>query len=87
MLEVDKKKKENKGDYWYELKKFIGKEVIVETFTQNGKILETKGILRALNFQYMNCIIMTNEEKILVKIFHRIRRRRDYNVQEHKKLS
>jgi hypothetical protein len=71
-----------KGEYWKELMKFINKEVVVETYLNNGKLLKTEGVLKGVNFQHLSCIIMTNEEKIIIKLFHRIIRKRDYNIKE-----
>lgn len=79
-LEADEENTQDKEDYWKELLKFVGQEVIVESFLENT-IVETKGILKALNFQYLNCIIMTPDEKILVRNFFRIRRKRINNIE------
>jgi len=81
----EKKKKqspEHKGEYRNELMKFINQEVVVESYLSDGRLLETTGKLKGLNFQYMTCIVMTEEEKIIVKLFHRIRRKRDYNAKK-----
>jgi hypothetical protein len=69
---------QDKGEYWQELLKFIGKEVIIDQYDSSGNLIETKGILKALNFQYLNAILMTDNEKVLVKNFLRMRRPRSF---------
>ncbi len=56
-----------------ELKKCIGKEVVV--VDMKGK--KHKGICRALNIQHMNVIIMTGTYKIALKNIQSIERRRE----------
>lgn len=61
---------ENK--YVEELKKCEGKEV--EVLTVDGQI--HKGICRAINFSHLNVVLMTDEEKIIVKNVLIIKRKR-----------
>lgn len=59
--------------YLIELKKFIGQQVVVTTVDGNT----IKGICRAIDFNHLNVIIMTDEEKIIVKNVRNINRVRD----------
>ena len=67
---------DEKNQFIEELKKNVRKEVTVESYKPNGDLLETKGQLRAISFNYLHCVIMTTKEKVLVKNFFRIRRLR-----------
>lgn len=64
--------------YFEELQKFIDKQVCVEFIAPNGEVKMTDGILRAMNFQFGTVIIMTPQEKILVKNYYRITRKREF---------
>lgn len=71
MVETEKR---DSGKYWEELLKFVNSEVVVESYAPDGRLIETKGRLMAMNFSYNTCIVMTDKEKILVKSLLRIRR-------------
>jgi len=60
--------------YIEELKKFIGQEVTV--IDMNGK--EFSGICKAISFMHLNIILMTNDEKIIIKNISYIKRKRTY---------
>ena len=66
--------KEQKDHYKEELEKFYNKEVIVED--TNGKVIQ--GICRAIYPTHLNIILMTKDEKIIVKNVYKIRRKRTY---------
>lgn len=57
-----------------EAKKFLKQDVVVTTL-DNEKI---GGNLRAICFNHLNCVIMTDKEKILVKNVKIITRKRDF---------
>ncbi len=65
-------KKEN--TYIEELKKFIKKPVVV--INDQGNTFE--GICKAIDFHYVNIILMTDNEKIFVKNVRSITRQRDW---------
>ena len=46
--------------------KFIGKEVTVKYHEGDG-VVDLKGELVFLNFSYLNCVVKTKQEKIIVK--------------------
>lgn len=54
------------GQIFKEYEKFLKAEVIVK-YHQGNEIIELKGNLRFLNFNHLNCVIMTKTEKIIVK--------------------
>jgi small nuclear ribonucleoprotein (snRNP)-like protein len=60
-----------------ELIKFIGQDVEVAVITSDG-FKTFKGTCKALDYKSMNVVLMTNEEKIVLKNFLSISRKRDY---------
>ena len=71
----EEKKGERPNIYLIELNKFLGKEVTVTN--ARGEIYS--GVCRAVNFQYMNVILMTDEEKIAIRDVSTIRRKRSFD--------
>lgn len=63
-----------KNIYAYELNKFIGKDVIVKTI--DGE--EIVGNCRAIDYTHLNIILMTTNEKIIIKNVKYIKRNRSY---------
>jgi small nuclear ribonucleoprotein (snRNP)-like protein len=63
------------NDYVVELKKFLKQEVVVRTIDNE----EIKGNCRAINFQHLNVVLMTDKEKILVKNIKSITRQRSFS--------
>lgn len=59
-----------------ELKKFIKSQAVVEQHI-DGKVIATAGIIKAIDFNHLNVIVMTDTEKILIKNFYRIKRKRE----------
>lgn len=66
--------------YAEELRKFIRKEVIVKN--EFGDIF--KGVCMSIGLGYLNVIIMTDTEKILIKNVSYIRRERSYKPDNEK---
>jgi len=62
-----------KNPYIHELNKFFGSEV--EVIDDRGDVY--KGICRGINFQHLNMIIMTKDEKILVRNIRVVKRKRN----------
>ena len=58
-----------------ELKKFIGKEVEVTDTTMN----QYTGICKAIGFNHLNVVLMTKEEKIVLKNIASIKRKRTFD--------
>ena len=69
--------KEQKDHYKEELEKFYNKEVTIED--TNGKT--EQGICRAISPNHLNVVLMTKDEKIIIKNVYKIKRKRTY-VQE-----
>ena len=66
---------EEKGnEYIDELKKFVGKEVMCKT--GDGQV--HTGILKSINFAHLNVVLMTKDEKIIIKNPQVIRRQRSF---------
>lgn len=74
----DEERIEKSNIYIKELKKFIGKEVTV--VDANG--LGYTGICRAFGFPYLNIIIMTENEKIIIRNVSTIKRKRTKGGEE-----
>ena len=58
--------------YLTELKKFVNSNVVITTKDGRTHI----GICKAINYQYLNVILMTETEKILFKDIADMRRKR-----------
>ena len=58
-----------------ELKKFLRQDVVVRTMNNE----EVKGNCRAINFQHLNVVLMTDKQKIIVKNIKSISRERTFN--------
>jgi len=58
-----------------EFEKFVKQQVVVK-YHEGDKVIELKGELRFLNFSYLNCVVMTEKEKIIVKNIITITRQR-----------
>jgi hypothetical protein len=68
---------ESRPNIWLdEVKKFIGSQVKVYVDV-NGRELMYEGILKAINFQYLNIILKTADKKLLIKNFIHIERLRN----------
>jgi small nuclear ribonucleoprotein (snRNP)-like protein len=63
---------EKSNVYLEELKKFIGKECEVTDASGN----KYKGVCKGLNFNYLNIILMTDKEKIIIRNIANVRRLR-----------
>lgn len=72
---------ERENRYIVELKKFIGSKVIVKDMNEK----EFKGKCIAIGFNYLNVILMTEKEKIVVKNISSIRRDRKKEWKKDKK--
>ena len=75
MGDEEKKTDERPNTYFVELTKFIGKEVTVT----NVRGEAYSGICKAINFQYLNIILMTDKEKIAIRDVSTIRRERTFD--------
>lgn len=75
MGEEENKTGEKSNIYLIELHKFLGKEVTVVNVKGEAYI----GILKAINFQYLNVILMTDKEKIAIRDVSTIRRERTFD--------
>jgi len=60
--------------YIEELKKCVGQPVTV--FDISGK--EFSGICKAISFMHLNVILMTDDEKIIIKNISHIKRKRSF---------
>lgn len=69
-----------KNIYIDELLKFIGKDVIVKTTTNE----QYHGICKAICYNHLNIVLMTEEEKILIKNPSIIKRFRDGKKEDEK---
>lgn len=66
-----------KDNAWVEeLKKFIKKEVTVTQYTGEGRKVTTQGKLWAINYSFLTVIISTETEKVLIKNYYSITRKR-----------
>jgi hypothetical protein len=74
---------ENANVYLEELKKFIGEECEVTDASGN----KYKGICKGLNFNYLNIILMTDKEKIIVRNIANVRRLRSVQSEPAKPAS
>jgi hypothetical protein len=63
-----------KNEYIDELKKYVGQEVYVRD--NNGN--EFTGICKAICFNYLNVVVMTEYDKILIKNISYIKRKRGF---------
>ena len=70
---MDNKQTFKDNEYVAELKKFIGKEC--DVWDVNGD--KFIGIVKTINFMYLNVILMTNTHKVIIKNISRIERRRE----------
>ena len=64
--------------YLQELKKFIGHEAVCR-YNDGDRVLELKGVVKGISFNYLHVVIMTDTEKILIKNFIQLRRQRKVN--------
>jgi small nuclear ribonucleoprotein (snRNP)-like protein len=71
-MEIAQEDGQRINSYIEELKKFIGKDVTVTDIA--GR--EFRGICRAISFQYLNVVLSTDNEKIIVKNISNICRKR-----------
>ena len=69
-----------------ELNKFLNREVIVEQAITGGadsspapRIVTYEGIVTAINHQHLSLVLMTEDEKIIIKHVTSIRRKRSHN--------
>jgi len=74
---------ESSNVYLEELKKFVGKECEVTDAFGN----KFKGICKGMNFNYLNIILMTEKEKIVIRNIANVRRLRSTPVEPAKPAS
>ena len=63
------------NNLYEEYEKFLKKDVIVKYY-EGSEVKEVKGNLRFLSFHYLSCVIMTDQEKIIIKNVLTIRKKR-----------
>ena len=76
---VEDKEYVNSNAYLDEIKKFIGSEVVV-TYYEGDEIKTLEGTLKALQFNYLHLVIMTKTDKVLLKNFVKITRKRKSDI-------
>lgn len=73
----DVRQKEKKNDFHEEEKKFLNKHVVVHYQTNSGKEKTIEGVLRAINPHNQSVILFDNDDKIIIRVYLRIHRKRD----------
>lgn len=64
------------NELFKEFEKFVNQEVTVE-FHRGDEVKELIGKLVFLNFGYLNCVIETEKEKVIVKNIISIKRKKN----------